>query len=225
MLGEEENASPDKLLMMNEDPRSRLLVQMMNTSVNTQDGSHQRRGSSCHEPGRRHGRLAPKELKNTLIGTATGSYQSHNAGVGCLMVLDTSMASMNTKRVDLGHLYASQDTQDQASNNPKKDVMRRLYQSKKVEEEPSSLHAHQVDSPQFSYIQTDNKYQEEQQARPQMTRFERLQEFFMNDFTQQDMSHIRPLTTEGNDYSNVMDSKNSQGGLIHLQPVAQSHYI
>jgi hypothetical protein len=110
MMGEEENASPDKLLMMNEDPRSRLLVQMMNTSVNTQDGSHQRRGSSCHEPRRRHGRLAPKELKNTLIGTATGSYQSHNAGGAGLMVLDTSMASMNTKRVDLGQLYGSSDT-------------------------------------------------------------------------------------------------------------------
>lgn len=44
------------------------------------------------------------------------------------MVLDTSMASMNTKRVDLGHLYGSQDTYpDQLLSNPKKDLMRKLY--------------------------------------------------------------------------------------------------
>jgi hypothetical protein len=42
------------------------------------------------------------------------------------MVLDTSMASMNTKRVDLGQFYGSQDTQDMLAN-PKKEVMRRLY--------------------------------------------------------------------------------------------------
>ena len=50
------------------------------------------------------------------------------------MVLDTSMASMNTKRVDLGHFYGSQDTySDPLLSNPKKDLMRKLYQSKKQE--------------------------------------------------------------------------------------------
>lgn len=99
---------------------------MMNTSVNTQGSNqHHRRGSSANDQARRHGRLAPKELKNTLIGTATTSYQSHIPNHG-LMVLDTSMASMNTKRVDLGQFYGSQDTQDMLAN-PKKEVMRRLY--------------------------------------------------------------------------------------------------
>ena len=64
------------------------------------------------------------------------------------------MASMNTKRVDLGQYYGSQDNQDMLTN-PKKDVMRRLYQQKKVEEashQTSIAIQEPVDSPQFSYI-------------------------------------------------------------------------
>jgi len=59
---------------------------------------------------------------------------------------------------------------------------------------------------------------------------ERLQDFFMNDFTHQDMSHIRPIeTTEGegnnNDYSQMMLQSNPSqgGGLIHLHPVSNSY--
>lgn len=56
------------------------------------------------------------------------------------------------------------------------------------------------------------------------TRMERLQEFFMNDFTNPDMSNIRPMESDGNEYSQMMMQSNpSQSGLIHLQPVANSY--
>ena len=56
------------------------------------------------------------------------------------------MASINTKRVDLALYYGSQDTphQQDLSLNTKKDVMRKLYQSKKVEEsQQTSIHQQQ----------------------------------------------------------------------------------
>jgi hypothetical protein len=55
-----------------------------------------------------------------------------------MMILDTSMASMNTKRLDLGQFYGSSDSHyqhDLSSIHPtKKDFMRKLYQSKKEEQ-------------------------------------------------------------------------------------------